>query len=99
MSYWDSLPRPGWENEARCAGMDRDLFFRQQPYIAKETCSKCWVRDDCLAFALEAEKVNVATRYGVFGGLTGDERRRLAASLPGGTLSTGGALSTEAHAS
>lgn len=66
-------------NEAACRGVDPELFFpvteigpgAQQVARAKAVCERCPVASACLAYALE----NGLT-HGVFGGLTGAERRR-----------------------
>lgn len=66
-----------WMNEARCAGKEHRWFFstgydgRALPQ-ALELCEGCPVRSDCLDHALE---LNI--RDGVWGGLTGDQRKRL----------------------
>lgn len=81
-----------WRRRAACAGLDPELFFasedvenrqerRERDAAAKAVCGRCAVVDDCLAYALEARE-----RYGIWGGLTADERRELgrrgAASSP-----------------
>lgn len=81
-----------WRRRAACAGLDPELFFasedvenrqerREREAAAKDVCGRCAVVDDCLAYALEARE-----RYGIWGGLTADERRELgrrsAASSP-----------------
>jgi WhiB family redox-sensing transcriptional regulator len=43
----------------------------ERPHRALEICSRCPVRAECLDFALWAH-----TEYGVFGGMTPDERKR-----------------------
>ncbi|MFI2077013.1 WhiB family transcriptional regulator [Streptomyces triculaminicus] len=60
---------------AACVGEDPELFFEGEPAavgMAKRVCAVCPVRTACLDRAL----VN-GERYGVFGGLTADERRSL----------------------
>lgn len=65
-----------WRLRAACRGMDPDLFFpsrgdRVATEKAKEICSRCPVRADCLAHAL-----NIAPSFdhGIYGGLTRGER-------------------------
>lgn len=59
--------------EARCAGEDTELFFREQDIdLAKVICSTCPVRDTCADRALKRGE-----SYGVFGGLSANDRRRL----------------------
>ena len=67
-----------WRYEAACRELPTDLFFpighgpraQAQVRLAKEICSGCDVRAQCLAYALATN-----ARYGVFGGLAEDERR------------------------
>ena len=39
---------------------------------AKQLCSECMVRSECLAFAMEGDE-----KFGIWGGLTERERKRL----------------------
>lgn len=68
-----------WEERAACRGNDINLFFtdstKKQAW-AKEQCAHCPVTQQCLQTALKAESTE-EPRYGIFGGLTGEERRRL----------------------
>jgi len=69
-----------WQNRAACLSEDPDLFFPigstgdavPQIAAAKSICAACPVLAQCLDFALEARQ-----DYGVWGGLTEDERRSL----------------------
>ena len=69
-----------WQNRAACLSEDPDLFFPigstgdavPQIAAAKPICAACPVLAQCLDFALEARQ-----DYGVWGGLTEDERRSL----------------------
>jgi WhiB family redox-sensing transcriptional regulator len=71
-----SRVRAGWRWRAACArpGVDPELFFPEggRPEPAKRICARCPVREACLADA-------IATRdeYGIRGGTTPIERRRL----------------------
>ena len=70
-------PDEGWRDDAACAGSGTDLFFPiseedPQVEVAKEVCAECPVKDECLAYALSTNQTE-----GVWGGLTGTERRRL----------------------
>ncbi|GHF42446.1 hypothetical protein GCM10010218_24490 [Streptomyces mashuensis] len=59
---------------ALCRGPDADLFFEESAAAiahAKEICNRCPVIDACLRQALDNRE-----RYGVFGGLTANERER-----------------------
>jgi WhiB family redox-sensing transcriptional regulator len=69
-----------WRNRAACLDEDPELFFpirNTGPAIlqieeAKAVCRRCDVREQCLAWALEAGQ-----DHGVWGGLSEDERRAL----------------------
>ncbi|WP_371494104.1 WhiB family transcriptional regulator [Kitasatospora sp. NBC_00374] len=74
--YW------GWQADAACRELDSALFFhppgeRGGPHdrrdaAAKRVCARCPVRAQCLDYALAAREP-----YGVWGGLSEDERRVL----------------------
>lgn len=65
-----------WQEEAACAGMGPDLFFPKSGNglsdKAKAICANCEVRVDCLVLALETGE-----GFGVWGGLTWRERKKL----------------------
>jgi len=68
-------PDRGWQDEANCLGVDPDLFFPERGAStreAKEVCRGCVVRGQCLEYAL----VN-GEKFGIWGGLSERERRRL----------------------
>ncbi|KFG00016.1 WhiB family transcriptional regulator [Streptomyces europaeiscabiei] len=105
MADFSRLPGPNadlwdWQLLAACRGVDSSLFFHPEgergaarsarENSAKEVCMRCPVRAQCAAHALA-----VREPYGVWGGLTEDEREELmgrarhrlvtaAASAPGG---------------
>jgi WhiB family redox-sensing transcriptional regulator len=74
-----------WQALAACQGLGDDLFFatsnergpsrRRRERAAKAVCATCPVVDQCLAWALAAGEP-----YGVWGGLSPEERRRLRSS-------------------
>ena len=67
-----------WRDHAACAQTDPDAFFPEKGESnrpARKICAGCFVREDCLAYALET-----AQQHGVWGGLTEHERRRLRAA-------------------
>lgn len=72
-----------WTHRAACRDEDPELFFpvsevgpgARQVEQAKAVCARCPVQRECLEFALDN-----GLGDGVFGGLTGDERRKLAAA-------------------
>jgi WhiB family redox-sensing transcriptional regulator len=67
----------GWQRLAACRGVRVELFFppvEQDAYEAKAVCASCDVRTPCLEAALIAGET-----FGVWGGLTSQERRSLVA--------------------
>lgn len=70
----------GWQHQAACLDEDPELFFpigtgdpaRHQAEQAKEVCSRCPVRVQCLQAALVSRP-----EQGVWGGLTEQERNDL----------------------
>jgi WhiB family redox-sensing transcriptional regulator len=74
LSLLDLEDRP-WAGYASCRDADADLFFPQSEGGAAEAlriCSGCPVADECLAWALDSR-----VGYGIWGGKTERERRRL----------------------
>lgn len=72
------LPR-GWVARANCRGVDVDLFFPERgasTQEAKEVCRGCRVCEDCLVFALANGE-----KFGIWGGLSERERRRVRRAL------------------
>ncbi len=70
-------PDEGWRDQAACAGSDLELFFpagedEESAAPAKAICAICPVREDCLNYAISTNQPE-----GVWGGMTGPERRRL----------------------
>ncbi len=66
-----------WQDRAACRRIAVELFFppaEQEADDAKSVCAICEVRQPCLEFAIEAGE-----RFGVWGGLTPQERRSLVA--------------------
>jgi WhiB family redox-sensing transcriptional regulator len=64
-----------WQAKANCMGVDPDLFFPERGASAreaKEVCRGCVVREDCLRHALSNGE-----RFGIWGGLSERERRRM----------------------
>lgn len=79
MSINDLYDDAPWMQDASCREIDPEIFFPDpSPWMlseiaaAKEVCSICPVRDVCLEYAM----VN-NVEYGVWGGLTRNERRAL----------------------
>jgi WhiB family transcriptional regulator, redox-sensing transcriptional regulator len=70
-----------WQDAGLCAEVDPDLWFPEKGgsvAYAKRVCRSCPVAAECLKFALANDE-----RWGVWGGLSERERRRL---KPGGRL-------------
>ncbi|MFM1838298.1 MAG: WhiB family transcriptional regulator [Ilumatobacteraceae bacterium] len=64
-----------WQDQANCLGVDPDLFFPERGAStreAKEVCRGCEVRQQCLEYALANGE-----KFGIWGGLSERERRRL----------------------
>ena len=64
-----------WQERALCAQTDPEAFFPEKggsTREAKRVCGSCEVRVDCLEYALENDE-----RFGIWGGLSERERRRL----------------------
>lgn len=67
-----------WEEKARCAAYDPEIFFEgRTDRRAKAICRGCPVRLECLVAALSDH-----IEYGVWGGLDERERRRLRRRFP-----------------
>jgi WhiB family transcriptional regulator, redox-sensing transcriptional regulator len=73
-------PPPAWRDRAACLEEDPERFFPigtagpalERIAEAKAVCRSCKVVAQCLAYALETHQ-----DYGVWGGLSEDERRAL----------------------
>jgi WhiB family redox-sensing transcriptional regulator len=64
-----------WKSDGACRWVEPDLFYpvaEADAEPAKQVCSTCRVRQRCLDFAVDAREFE-----GVWGGLTGPERRAL----------------------
>ncbi|HEX6208360.1 MAG TPA: WhiB family transcriptional regulator [Actinomycetota bacterium] len=64
-----------WQERARCREFDPEIFFPEKggsSREAKRICAQCEVRIECLKYALRHDE-----RYGVWGGMSERERRRL----------------------
>lgn len=66
---------PEWQERALCSQTDPEMFFPEKggsPQSAKRICARCDVKAECLEYALSFE-----VRFGIWGGLTERERRRI----------------------
>jgi WhiB family redox-sensing transcriptional regulator len=64
-----------WQERALCAQTDPEAFFPEKggsTREAKRVCQSCDVKADCLEYAIENDE-----RFGIWGGLSERERRRL----------------------
>ena len=64
-----------WQEQALCAETDPEAFFPEKggsTREAKKVCLTCEVRSECLDYALAKDE-----RFGIWGGLSERERRRL----------------------
>ena len=64
-----------WQQDALCAQTDPEAFFQEKggsTREAKGVCASCEVRAECLEYALVNDE-----RFGIWGGLSERERRRL----------------------
>jgi WhiB family redox-sensing transcriptional regulator len=64
-----------WQDRALCAQTDPEAFFPEKggsTREAKKICLGCEVRNECLDYALAHDE-----RFGIWGGLSERERRRL----------------------
>jgi WhiB family redox-sensing transcriptional regulator len=70
-----STAEDAWRLDALCAETDPEAFFPEKggsTREAKRVCVGCDVRAECLEFALKSDE-----RFGIWGGLSERERRRL----------------------
>ncbi|HEV7471407.1 MULTISPECIES: WhiB family transcriptional regulator [unclassified Pseudonocardia] len=71
----DAADEQDWQERALCAQTDPEAFFPEKggsTREAKRICSGCEVRAECLEYALAQDE-----RFGIWGGLSERERRRL----------------------
>ncbi len=64
-----------WQSRAACDGTDPEAFYPGKggsTRPAKNLCRGCEVRAECLEYALERDE-----RYGIWGGMTRNDRRKL----------------------
>lgn len=80
MSLGHSWPRPepeDWRRDAACQGMNPAVFFATDPAgrrAALNVCADCPVRTECLEDALSGPRND---DYGIRGGTTSEQRRRI----------------------
>ena len=67
--------RPDWMKQAACRGVDPEVFYPTTTSGVKRAvqyCTGCPVRVDCLLYA-----INIGEEWGIWGGLTERDRRRV----------------------
>ena len=75
---------PEWQERALCAQTDPEAFFPEKggsTREAKRICGGCDVRAECLDYALAHDE-----RFGIWGGLSERERRRLRRGVLGAVI-------------
>lgn len=83
-----------WQELGACFEVPVEIFFpptEQEAEAAKSVCKRCAVREECLEFAIEVDE-----RFGVWGGLTPQERRSLVARKRKAAALAGARTSAEA---
>ena len=71
----DETEEQEWQERALCAQTDPEAFFPEKggsTREAKKVCTGCDVRAECLEYALANDE-----RFGIWGGLSERERRKL----------------------
>nr|WP_158888704.1 WhiB family transcriptional regulator [Amycolatopsis anabasis] len=72
---FDVTEEQEWQERALCAQTDPEAFFPEKggsTREAKRICQGCEVKDECLEYALAHDE-----RFGIWGGLSERERRKL----------------------
>ena len=75
VSDGDAEGELAWQTDALCAQTDPEAFFPEKggsTRDAKRVCAACPVRDECLEYAMAHDE-----KFGIWGGLSERERRRL----------------------
>lgn len=70
-----TVPQGDWVTEALCAQVDNEIFFPDKGGSVREgkqVCAQCPVAAECLDYALANNE-----RFGIWGGLSERERRKL----------------------
>jgi WhiB family redox-sensing transcriptional regulator len=75
VDLFDMNEEQEWQDRALCAQTDPEAFFPEKggsTREAKRICQVCEVRSECLEYALGNDE-----RFGIWGGLSERERRKL----------------------
>lgn len=78
-AFLEQLDAPAWMNASLCAQTDPESFFPDKggsTREAKAVCGRCAVAAECLDYAIENQE-----RWGIWGGLSERERRKLTKAL------------------
>lgn len=70
-----NLDMPDFRSDALCAQTDPELFFPEKggsTRLAKRICAQCEAQSECRQYALDNDE-----RYGIWGGLSAEERETL----------------------
>lgn len=84
-----------WRDDALCQQTDPEAFFPEKggsTRDAKRICASCEVRSQCLQYALANEE-----RFGIWGGLSERERRKLKTAQTGLQHGSNGMYSRGCH--
>lgn len=79
-----------WQAAALCAQTDPEAHFPEKggsTRDAKKICNSCDVKDECLEYALDNDE-----RFGIWGGMSERERRKLKAARNGGRQAVAAAV-------
>lgn len=68
--YKERPPAGAWADEALCKGNTARFYLDVFTPLAKATCAVCPVRLECQEYGMDEP-------FGIFGGLTAQERRRV----------------------
>jgi WhiB family redox-sensing transcriptional regulator len=69
------VKKGAWTDQAACRGTDTEIFFpanADEEAEALSICATCPVRAQCLEYAVRNKEI-----YGIWGGTTPDQRRRI----------------------
>ena len=75
------MKRDHWREDAKCLGVEHTVFFPPTTHFedrfdaAKNVCEGCTVRKQCLQLVINLDESD--DRWGVFGGKTPNERKKL----------------------
>lgn len=75
----DGPPPAGWQERSLCRQTDPDMFFfdhGREAANAKRICASCPVQAECLQDAVARNE-----EWGIWGGMTGPERRKIAKQI------------------